>query len=73
MVAVSDRSMRPWHQPPDLMKLLETEQISYERPGAGRHRRVRLSDVHRLTLDEAIESAYELVVGNPRRAFKRQR
>lgn len=55
------------------MKLLETEQISYERPGAGRHRRVRLSDVHRLTLDEAIESAYELVVGNPRRAFKLQR
>lgn len=30
---------------PTLVKLLETEQISYERPGAGRHRRVRLSDV----------------------------
>lgn len=30
---------------PTLVKLLEQGEISYERPGAGRHRRVRLDDV----------------------------
>lgn len=30
---------------PTLVKLLEQGEISYERPAAGRHRRVRLSDV----------------------------
>ena len=30
---------------PTLVKLLETGRISFERPAAGRHRRVRLQDV----------------------------
>lgn len=43
---------------PTLVKLLESGKIEYERPGAGRHRRVRLQDV--LT--------YQQEVRNTRRA-----
>ncbi len=52
---------------PTLVKLLEQGEISYERPGAGRHRRVRLDDVlgyqlrkraeRRLALDELTAQA----------------
>lgn len=52
---------------PTLVKLLEQGEISYERPAAGRHRRVRLNDVldyqrrkrtdRRATLDELTEQA----------------
>jgi len=54
---------------PTLVKLLEQGEISYERPAAGRHRRVRLNDVldyqrrkradRRETLDELTEQAAE--------------
>jgi excisionase family DNA binding protein len=54
---------------PTLVKLLEQGEISYERPAAGRHRRVRLNDVldyqrrkradRRATLDELTEQAAE--------------
>ena len=30
---------------PTLVKLLESDEIDFERPGAGRHRKVRLSDL----------------------------
>jgi len=52
---------------PTLVKLLEQGEISYERPAAGRHRRVRLNDVldyqrrkradRRATLDDLTEQA----------------
>lgn len=54
---------------PTLVKLLEQGEIAYERPAAGRHRRVRLSDVldyqgrkrqeRRTTLDEMTRTAAE--------------
>jgi excisionase family DNA binding protein len=54
---------------PTLVKLLEQGEISYERPAAGRHRRVRLNDVldyqrrkrteRRTTLDGLTEQAAE--------------
>lgn|GEM_PF-102110 len=54
---------------PTLVKLLEQGEISYERPAAGRHRRVRLSDVlayqvrkrqeRRVTLDQMTADAVE--------------
>jgi excisionase family DNA binding protein len=52
---------------PTLVKLLDQGEISYERPAAGRHRRVRLNDVldyqrrkraeRRAALDELTEQA----------------
>ena len=54
---------------PTLVKLLEQGEISYQRPAAGRHRRVRLNDVldyqsrkraeRRTALDELTEQAAE--------------
>lgn len=54
---------------PTLVKLLEQGEISYERPAAGNHRRVRLNDVldyqrrkradQRATFDELTEQAAE--------------
>ena len=54
---------------PTLVKLLEQGEIPYERPAAGRHRRVRLSDVldyqirkrqeRRTTLDQMTADAAE--------------